>query len=219
MSVLNHNTYITKLNFKNHLDSSLDLAAQVIELTIYDGNKTWFIPNGWINFLPNLETLTVTDAGVKSISRPNFKDMSKLRGLYLSSNEISKVPQDVFHDLASLEFLDMHWNDIQSLHFGTFSKLSQLKFLDFRFNSVAKLAKNLFDNNQKLIYVDFANNNLLSIQVDFMKLKKITFISFEGNSCCFSGCEYNSADNEMSFSDFQKQLKNDYDSERCDKQK
>lgn len=75
-----------------------------IEVLMFDGNKKiFYLPkNSYQNF-PNLMQYSAWSCSIKSISKDNFKNLSKLKMLYLNLNQIERINSDTFVDLPSLE--------------------------------------------------------------------------------------------------------------------
>lgn len=68
--------------------------------------KIEYLPEEVSESFPNLLAYSAGTCSVKSISYENFKGLNKLRGLWLSGNQIEKVSSDTFKDLVLLEHLE-----------------------------------------------------------------------------------------------------------------
>lgn len=61
---------------------------------------------------PNLVLYMANDCSLKTISRLNFENLTKLKSLWLSNNQIEKVDSRIFESLLSLQWLHLsklHW--------------------------------------------------------------------------------------------------------------
>lgn len=72
--------------------------------------KISYLPSQLHEIFPNLIALTAHRCSVKAVTRENFRNLNKLKGLWLSYNQIEKIYSDTFEDLISLETLDLSEN-------------------------------------------------------------------------------------------------------------
>lgn len=151
-------------------------------------NELITIPeNLFVNCFARLNFLSVSNCGIKEISRPIFSYAYRLIKLDLSHNQIAKVPKNVFEFAPSIEIIDLSHNKIRGLgiDYYAFEKCLSLKELDLSSNQflyvgymgvnwIAPLMNleviNLSDNNRnKEREIDFLignfhnNRNLVSL--------------------------------------------------------
>lgn len=70
------------------------------------GNKNLkFMPENLAEKLPNLIIIWAQSCSIEKLSKKNFQNLNKLRGLALSNNLIEKITSDTFEDLVSLTHL------------------------------------------------------------------------------------------------------------------
>lgn len=72
-----------------------------------NNKKIRFLPENPADKFPNLKLYRPYSCSIEEISKVNFKDLRKLRKLYLDNNAIRKVASDTFEDLTSLEYLSL----------------------------------------------------------------------------------------------------------------
>lgn len=60
---------------------------------------------------PNLLAYSAIYCSIKEISKANFNHLDKLKGLYLSHNQIEMIPPDSFNDCTELEYLTLSNNE------------------------------------------------------------------------------------------------------------
>jgi Leucine-rich repeat (LRR) protein len=65
----------------------------------------FYLPDSPSETFPNLQAYSAYRSSVREISAANFKNLNKLRLLWLSKNQIEKVNINTFKDLESLEWL------------------------------------------------------------------------------------------------------------------
>lgn len=100
-----------------YIDKTTSIDRPDTEISARDESVTgfWSIGNGKILFLPididlkfpNLQGYGAERCSIKEISKRNFKGLHKLKGLYLHSNQITKISSDTFSDLKVLEYLGL----------------------------------------------------------------------------------------------------------------
>lgn len=72
----------------------------------FDRNKNIeFLPENIYEKFPNIVSYTAWDCALNSVSKVNFKSLSKLRRLALNNNKIQRIESDTFEDLKALELL------------------------------------------------------------------------------------------------------------------
>lgn len=79
--------------------------SSVEGFTSYTNKNIRFLPENPAEKFPNLIIMWAQDCSIEKISKKNFQDLNKLRGLALSSNLIEKITSDTFEDLVSLTHL------------------------------------------------------------------------------------------------------------------
>lgn len=65
----------------------------------------FYLPTNLDESFPDLIEIKAFSCNVKSIHKKNFKNLRKLKGLYLNNNQIEKISTNTFEDLQSLERL------------------------------------------------------------------------------------------------------------------
>lgn len=79
----------------------------VTDLALSGNVKIFYLPELIDRNFPNLIRYNAIMCSVKELSRKNFKGLSKLQILFLTSNEIKKINKDTFEDLKALQYLDL----------------------------------------------------------------------------------------------------------------
>lgn len=73
-----------------------------------DGNqKVFHLPIEVAESFPNLQGYSAGGCSIKDISRENFKNLSKLKSLWLDGNQIRKIWEDTFDDLVEVERISL----------------------------------------------------------------------------------------------------------------
>lgn len=104
-------------------------------LTFSGNQKLSFPPVDVAQSFPNLLGYDMYNCLIKTISKSNFVGLSKLKGLWLNHNHITRIDRNVFEDLVSLEFLTLSNNRIREMNGWLFERLNSLKFGNFAGNA------------------------------------------------------------------------------------
>jgi Leucine-rich repeat (LRR) protein len=94
-------------------------------------NKGFHIPNPWF--------WNLSYFGIQNIHLDTFKEMGKLRQLYLNNNKIVSVNNRVFRYLNRLQTLDLCYNAVQNINARVFSRLSELRSLSLCHKNVNRI--------------------------------------------------------------------------------
>lgn len=85
------------------ISSSAD--ASIGALYLEYNRKVKFLPENPAESFPDLVVYNAGYCSIETITKENFKGLSKIIKIFLQSNKITKVPNDVFEDLSVMEGL------------------------------------------------------------------------------------------------------------------
>lgn len=89
-------------------DTALSTRNETVKGIDFWGNKgIKFLPVKVSESFPNLLAYGAGMCSLTKISKANFKNMSKLKVLFLYRNQITTINSDTFEDLVALEWLDL----------------------------------------------------------------------------------------------------------------
>lgn len=197
------------------------------ELDFYD-NRINYLPDEVFWDLPNLTLLKLRENQIEELPKKLFMNAKKIKSLDLCKNKLTEFDPDIIKSLPQLQWIDLSenqieikmteaWNlpNLESLllkycridvlpqnFLMNMPKLVQLFLFS---NRLTHLDKDLFKYNPHMEWIDFAENNLMSIGIDFTKLKNIKDVLVSG---CVSG-RFNAVSYNSDFSslqDFQNQV-------------
>lgn len=118
-----------------------------------------FLPRGAGKKFPNLKHLQAVGCGLTVIRKYYFKNMQKLRDLYLENNKIAIIEPGAFKNLISLKYLRLGFNNIKSLDEKLFLTMVRLEFIYLNSNKISELSPSTFQiPGGKLGYVDLYGN-------------------------------------------------------------
>ncbi|CAF1002247.1 unnamed protein product [Brachionus calyciflorus] len=117
------------------------------------------------------------DKKVRTVIEECFKNLSKLKDLDLSVNNIEYLSESLFAHLVSLEKLNLSDNFIRNFHLDCFQKLEKLIWLNLSLNGINKKIDGLFSNCRLIEHLDISSNEIDSFSSDTFKglveLKKL----------------------------------------------
>uniref|UniRef100_A0A8B9KP85 Leucine-rich repeat-containing G-protein coupled receptor 4 n=1 Tax=Astyanax mexicanus TaxID=7994 RepID=A0A8B9KP85_ASTMX len=109
----------------------------------------------------NLESLTLTGTKIKTIPEDLCEDLSVLRTLDLSYNEIEELPS--FQGCVRLQDITLQHNHIQQIDRDTFQGLTNLRVLDLSRNQIKLIHRDAFLSLSSLTNLDLSMNVLASV--------------------------------------------------------
>ncbi|KAA0723337.1 Leucine-rich repeat-containing G-protein coupled receptor 4 [Triplophysa tibetana] len=109
----------------------------------------------------NLESLTLTGTKTRSISADLCEELTMLRTLDLSYNEIQDLPS--FQGCVRLQDISLQHNQIQQIDRGTFQAMTSLRVLDLSRNQIKFIHRDAFLSLSALTSLDLSLNSLASV--------------------------------------------------------
>ena len=134
--------------------------------------------------LDNLFLLQLQDNVISSIAEESFKNLKKLKRLYLPLNDLTHLTTRMFKGLESVNTLSFYDNNIISVEKGTFPKLNNLKHLALSFNDLEEIPDGMFDglDSTDEIGIYLSNNSLTTIPcAPFAKIRRPVILDISGN--------------------------------------
>jgi hypothetical protein len=194
---LNENNYLSYgCKIKNMEVTSRDTDIQEVIGTHKSGRMNYdvatiYVYNSASKYIPkrlgfiftNLKTLLITKSHLRLVEFRDFKNMKKLRNLYLSDNKIEKVPHCLFKYADNLEIIDLSGNQIKKLNEDVFLNLPNLHHFSANNNEIEHLENGLFRNNLNLKKISMTHNRIEIIEINFMKIKGVELVDLRVNAC------------------------------------
>lgn len=173
------------------------------EVVVSYGKKSEHFPSGLGIFFTNLKILEISVIGLKFLHRNCFEKLTNLTDLKVFHTEISFLPQDVFIDLENLEILNLANNHIANLPENLLWYNRQLKSIDLSQNRIGIVPSNFFSFSKKIESIEFQDNNIEGVRFNFLYLKNLKRINFNGNSKFCDFCYGFEKSTVKTLSDFQ----------------
>lgn len=76
-------------------------------MSFSENKKIVCLPLDMFKVFPYLKVIHAGRCSIKSILKENFRNLSKLKLLWLEHNQITQITDDTFNGLLALEFLDL----------------------------------------------------------------------------------------------------------------
>lgn len=112
----------------------------------------------------NVSELSASSVGLLAINRNAFENLSELKVLNLSRNEISDVENETFIELVELVRLDLSYNSIGLIEILSFSGLNDLEELNLSKNQIMSLATGHFDSLMNLKILNLSFNRIRALK-------------------------------------------------------
>lgn len=106
--------------------------------------------------------LDLSDNAIQTIKNNAFKrkNLTKIKRLLLSGNELDKIEPDAFSGLNRLTKLDLSRNKLFLLDEAVFRKLRNIRIIDVSNNHMFKLNKTQFSGCKNLRIINLSSNRL-----------------------------------------------------------
>ena len=125
-------------NYIDSIDSGTFMYNKKLEWLSLAANPTFTLPNKGFH-ISNLLFWNISHCSIQNIHSDTFKDMGKLRQLYLNNNKIVSLNNRAFRYLNQLLTLDLCYNALQNIDAEVFSYLSELESLSLCHNNVSRI--------------------------------------------------------------------------------
>ncbi|KAL1488353.1 hypothetical protein ABEB36_014830 [Hypothenemus hampei] len=157
-------------------------------------NPGVIIEDGAFNNLTHLKTIDLSLNNITEVSEDIFKYCKNLVSINLDQNLLRSLPVGVFRNLRKLSELNLSRNKLTALSANLFDKLQNLKKLDLSFNQLIRIEENLFG---KLI-------NLQRLDLHRNKISYIYLRAFEqmSRTITYMDISYNKWNNSYIFPEF-----------------
>ncbi|XP_035662014.1 uncharacterized protein LOC118406219 [Branchiostoma floridae] len=110
----------------------------------------------------NASTVQVSHNAIAELPVNAFKNLTRLRKLYLDYNLLDNWPPQVFNNIP-LRYLSINYNNISLLNSEMFSQLINLTFLSMTNNYIVDLESGVFESLMSLEDLKLDNNNIEKI--------------------------------------------------------
>ena len=189
---LSHNTAVklgelvklTEIYLSNNQLTKLksDVFNTVTQLTTIDLSN---------NIITEIAPFTSSSTPSDDTMYSSFGQLTSLRHLRLSYNQLSKLHSNIFQNQTMLINLGIDHNRLEFLPEQIFHNLGRLQGLDLSRNRLTRFPNTLFVNNTKLTYLFVYDNPLFWIEPDALKVwnKTTNLIVSSHSTCCFTSAE------------------------------
>ncbi|OQV22823.1 putative Leucine-rich repeat-containing protein 15 [Hypsibius exemplaris] len=169
------------------MTSNSFVGKKFIEVHLTNSQSDFTFNRLFVNVAPTLEVLNLTHNRISVLPESAFRDLLKLRELYLSNNVIDDIPSVLGAGSTNLQVLDISHNPIgtsvnlKDTLLAHFTNLQTLNVAGIELESVSSIV-NILRSNPKLEELDLSNNAFLQIsQNQFSGLSSLKRLILSGN--------------------------------------
>lgn len=129
-------------------------------------NKIKFIPNSVFTIFSNLDLIEIQhNRQFETIDREFFKGATKLRVVYIPSNNISELDGNIFVEAPNLHYINLRNNSITHIHRLAFYGLRNLQGIYLQNNKIKNLYPKIFSKMSELHALYLLNNTCIDKRV------------------------------------------------------
>lgn len=151
-----------------------------------------------------VETLQFIGNGIKTYWPDPLSDVSNLKKLSFSQNELAEITPDLFTKIEGLEDLDLSYNKIIQLNSLDFKYLRHVRKLNLQSNLLKKIPVDALQPMTMLEDLDLSKNGIFDVllrRIESTTLKSIKRLSLNGNRIRSISKESFPEDNNMELLD------------------
>ncbi|XP_019733522.1 carboxypeptidase N subunit 2-like [Hippocampus comes] len=98
----------------------------------------------------------------------SLSTLTSLTDLFLSSNQLSGLPEDIFRNVTSLENVDLSENNLASLPEKIFAELKRVKMIHLHKNRLSRLESRLFQDQEFIQQLYLSDNQLKNLPLGLL---------------------------------------------------
>uniref|UniRef100_A0A7N8XNF6 Carboxypeptidase N subunit 2 n=1 Tax=Mastacembelus armatus TaxID=205130 RepID=A0A7N8XNF6_9TELE len=114
----------------------------------------------------NLKEMNLKDNKLTALS--SLGRLTSLSDIILSSNQLSKLPENLFTNVTLLENVDLSENHLTSLPQRIFSNLCGIKMINLHKNNLSRLDARLFEDQDFIQQLYLSDNQLETLPLGFL---------------------------------------------------
>lgn len=165
-----------------------DIDYENITHTLFTGCTVSYIPQAFIRKMPHVQVVVLSNSGVQTIKREDFKYISQLKVLWMSQNRLTELPEYLFSYTPQIVEIDFSSNQISRIHPNAFvNGTEHLETIDLSQNRIKMLNVNSFMNLTVLTRINL-NYNLLDFHPNLFQSVKLEKIDLKGNKLTYINC-------------------------------
>lgn len=111
----------------NHTSGNND--SDVLAIALSNQLLTNGVPTNIDYFFPNLSVLSVSNSGIRQISRDDLSPFKNLQALILFNNLLESLDGDLFIETPLLQYINLGTNQIRNIGSNLFNPLNDLRTL------------------------------------------------------------------------------------------
>lgn len=132
-------------------------------LLLGNSENVEYLPQDISAAFPNLIAIDASGCSVKTIGKPNFVGLSKLRGIILNRNQLERIDEDSFDDTADLSDINLDDNKLVDLPSKLFATVKTLDVFRIKNNQLQSIDADLFQSSKLVALLQFTDNKLKTL--------------------------------------------------------
>ncbi len=159
----------------NSLPEDIGILEELETLNL-QGNVIIDLPNSFLD-LTNIKRINLSENQIRYLPQGFGKNQKKLIKLNLSGNHLRSIDSNYMF-LENLKILKLNSNDLNRLY-DVFQKLKNLEYLSLAYNSLSEIPRSIFSLKQ-LRRLDLSMNRLISIPI-ISNVQNLNFLNISSN--------------------------------------
>ena len=179
-------SYLQRLDLSHNELANLDAGSFSNMINLYEldisNNKLITLHSSLFYGLVGLSSINLNNNSIGNIGSAIFQSVSNLRELHLSSNNLTTIPKALLN-LSFMKTLDLSWNNISLIYEKSFDGLANLIHLNLSSNKIQNLTLTAFEGISSLLSIDLSDNNLTHIEEEaFLILTNLQVLKISKNN-------------------------------------
>lgn len=118
-----------------------------------------------------------------SIRREQLKEFKSFKRISIENCKISNLVEDLFYDLTDIRELNLTSNEIVEIPSNLFLKSILMFHLSLQSNKIEQIHAEIFRNNRNLKSINLSNNYIKDVYLNINELPLLTQIHLRDNIC------------------------------------
>lgn len=162
-------------------DSTYKSFAEAFQLN-FDNCQLPKIPQKFFERLGKIHELKLSQSAIEAISKENFVENCKLEKLWVSHNNLKKVPALLFSHTPIISEVDFSYNHIEDVDPDAFRGTNKtLKTINLAHNTIDTINELMFTELINLEKLDLSYNFIKSFQADLYPVKSLSELRLDNN--------------------------------------
>lgn len=147
------------------------------------------LPQKFFERLGKVREINLTGSGVEEIKTENFLKGCELLSLFMSYNDLERLPAMLFSNTPNIIQVDFSYNHISEIYPDTFhGSNGTLKAINLAYNNIEVIDELLFTELTNLEILDLSHNFLKAFQSNLNSFRKFRILRLDNNQISKINC-------------------------------